>query len=123
MRCDGPYIDEIPPSLAAIQERIFRPSCTTFAVYHTGAEPAQELDLSSIEPSAATLIDVQSVQVEGKLRVAPNDRAASYLINKITGDGIAPFTSRMPLTARVELLCEPKIDAIRQWIDEGAKVE
>jgi hypothetical protein len=29
----------------------------------------------------------------------------------------------MPLTARVELLCEPKIDAIRQWIDEGAKVE
>lgn len=123
VRCDGPCIDEIEPNLQAIQDAIFRPSCTTFTVCHTGTDPAQGLDLSSLESSSSTLIGVESVQVAGKLRVAPNDSAASYLVNKITGVDIAPNTLRMPISARPEVLCEPKIDAIRRWIDDGARAE
>jgi hypothetical protein len=29
----------------------------------------------------------------------------------------------MPVSERFEVLCEPKIDAIRRWIDDGAQVE
>ncbi len=123
VRCDGQCIDEIAPNLMAIQAAIFTPSCTTFTACHLGAEPAAELDLSSVEASAQSLVGVESIQVEGKLRVAPNDSDASYLVNKITGVDLAPNTLRMPISARFEVLCEPQIDAIREWIDLGASVE
>lgn len=122
VRCDGPCIDEIAPTLTAIQEAIFDVSCATSAC-HSDIEPTAEMSLTSTAVSAENLIEVDSVQVEGKLRVAPNDSGASYLVNKITGRGIAPNTLRMPISERFEVLCEPKIDAIRRWIDDGAPVE
>jgi hypothetical protein len=123
VRCGGQCIDEIAPNLTAIQEQIFDQSCTTFTACHLGAEPAQGLDLSSVAASAEDLIGIESEQVDGKLRVAPNDSDASYIVNKITGIGLAPNTLRMPISARFEILCEPQIDAIREWIDLGAPIE
>lgn len=70
--------------------------------------------------SALNLIDVNSVQVPTKLRVAPDDSGASYLVNKITGNDMAAGTTRMPQNDQGLVLCEPKVDAILAWIDDGA---
>ncbi|MGB5368695.1 MAG: hypothetical protein WBM75_15670 [Polyangiales bacterium] len=45
------------------------------------------------------LVGIKSVQIPGRLRVAPSDSGASYLMNKILGVDIALGTSRAALTA------------------------
>ena len=119
--CDGVCIDEIAPNLAAIQERIFDRSCAASSC-HDADLPEAQLNLSSVTDSAQNLIDVNSVQIPSSLRVAPGDSGASYLVNKITGVAIANGTARMPLNADGFVLCEPEVDVIRQWIDDGANV-
>ena len=68
--------------------------------------------------SEANLIDVDSTQVAGK-RVTPSDSAASYIMNKLLGENMAPNTLMMPVTGT---LCESKFDAVQDWIDAGAPV-
>jgi hypothetical protein len=117
--CDGVCIDAIEPTLTSIQERVFTPTCG-FSSCHDDDLPASELDLSSVSASAMNLIDVNSVQVPTKLRVAPDDSAASYLVNKIQGVGMAAGTTQMPQNDQGLVLCQPKVDAILAWIDDGA---
>jgi hypothetical protein len=117
--CDGVCIDAIEPTLTSIQARVFTPTCA-FSSCHDDDLPASELDLSSVSASALNLIDVYSVQVPTKLRVAPDDSGASYLVNKITGDEMAAGTTQMPQNDQGLVLCEPKVDAILAWIDDGA---
>ena len=119
--CDGTCIDEIAPNLATIQDRIFDRSCAASAC-HDADLPAAELNLSTATDSAQNLVDVNSVQITSRLRVAPGESGASYLVNKITGVDIANGTGRMPLNADGFVLCEPEVDAIVQWIDDGANV-
>ena len=61
---------------------------------------------------------VPSVQQPAILRVAAGDADASYLIDKLEGTAPAPTNSQMPLFGQP--LDQPTIDAIRQWIDDGA---
>jgi hypothetical protein len=42
-------------------------------------------------------------------------------MNKLLGVDIAPNTARMP-QLDPDGLCTPKIDVIREWIDDGAPV-
>ena len=119
--CDGVCIPEIEPTLAGaqgVQQSVFSGSCT-FSNCH-GTEGAQQagLELSSVDVSAANLIDIDSTQVQGK-RVTAGDSAASYVMNKLLGENMAPMTLKMPITGT---LCESKIDAVRAWIDAGAPV-
>lgn len=117
--CDGTCIDELEPTLASIQSRIFDRSCAASSC-HDASLPQAELNLSSAVDSGMNLVDVNSVQVPSLLRVAPGDSDASYLVNKILGEDIAAGTQRMPLNTSGIVLCDPEIDAIRQWIDDGA---
>lgn len=119
--CDGVCIDEIAPNLASIQQRIFARSCAASSC-HDADLPEAQLNLSTVADSAQNLVDVNSVQIPSRLRVAPGDSGASYLVNKITGVDIANGTARMPLNADGFVLCEPEIDVIVQWIDDGADV-
>ena len=81
------------------------------------------LDLSNAVDSGMNLVEINSVQIPSKLRVAPNDSSASYLMNKILGVDIALGTQRMPLNEGGDVvLCDAEINAIRQWIDDGAIV-
>jgi hypothetical protein len=69
------------------------------------------------------LVNVKSVQITERLRVAPNDSGASYLMNKILGVDMALGTARMPFNEGGDfVLCDAEINAIRQWIDDGAIV-
>jgi len=117
--CDGICIDAIEPTLASIQMQIFNRSCAASSC-HDDNLPAQDLNLSTAADSALNLVDVNSVQVPSKLRVARGDSDASYLMNKILGVDMAAGTDRMPQNDAGIVLCGPQIDAIQQWIDDGA---
>lgn len=118
VECDGVCIDEVEPTLTSIQTGIFTVSCTA-STCHDANLPAEMLDLSSLSASQASLIDVDSVQAPASLRVAAGDSDASYLMNKLLGVDIAVDTTRMP-QLDPDGLCQPNIDVIRQWIDDGA---
>ena len=104
------------PTLDQIQAVIFTPTCAT-AGCHTGAAPAEGLNLSDADTSFAALVGVPSVQQAAVLRVAVMDPDASYLIRKLENDptisgGQMPFL-RTPLA-------QQEIDVIRLWITNGA---
>jgi hypothetical protein len=119
VECDGVCIDEVEPTLTSIQADVFRISCTA-STCHDANAPAEMLDLSSLATSETNLIDVDAEQVAGK-RVTPGDSSASYLMNKLLGEDMALGTTRMP-QLDPDGLCTPKIEAIRQWIDDGAPI-
>ena len=117
--CDGVCIDEIAPNLTAIQDQIFDTTCTA-SVCHDSEFPAGDLDMSTLSASEQNLIDVSSSQVPSSLRVASGDSSASYLMNKLLGEGMAPTTQQMPIGG---VLCDARIDAVEQWIDAGAPIQ
>lgn len=119
VECDGACIDDVEPTLTAIQTDVFEISCTASSCHDANA-PAEMLDLSSLTASETNLIDIDAEQVTGK-RVTSGDSSASYLMNKLLGVDMASDTTRMP-QLDPDGLCTPKIDAIRQWIDDGAPV-
>jgi len=104
----GPLIAEF----ASIQGNIFDPYCTSC---HVGATAPLGLRLDATN-SYALLVGRASVQDPGRLRVAPGDPNASYLIHKL--QGTAGTGGQMPLGAPPLSLAE--IDVIRQWILNGA---
>ena len=123
VECDGFCIDPIAPTLTAIQASIFEARSCASGDCHDDTLPKAELDLSSVSASGMNLVSINSVQVTESLRVAPNDSGASYLVNKILGVDIALGTQRMPLNEGGNVvLCDVEINAIRQWIDDGALV-
>jgi hypothetical protein len=121
VECDSVCIEEIEPTLTSIQSEVFSISCTA-STCHDANGPEQGLDLSSLSASEESLINVQSVQEPTKLRVDPGDSSASYLMNKLLGVDILAGTTQMP-QLDPDGLCAPKIDAIEQWIDDGAPID
>ena len=110
-------VEGIQPTLQSIQENIFTPLC---APCHTGvgAVLPGSMNLSSEAASRASLVGVASEQQPAILRVAAGDADASYLIDKLEGTAPPPTNTQMPLLGQP--LNQPTIDAIRQWIDDGA---
>jgi hypothetical protein len=69
------------------------------------------------------LVNFNSVQIAERSRVAPNKSGVSYLTNKILRLDIALGTPRMPANeGGIVVLCDAEIEAIREWIDDGAIV-
>ena len=104
------------PTLESIQTNVFTPRC---AGCHTGPTsnvlPAG-MDLSSASASHASLVGVASIEVPGMERVRAGEPANSYLIHKL--EGTQTVGARMPLLA--DPLNQLTINAIRQWITDGA---
>lgn len=121
--CDGVCIDAVTPTLGGangVQAGVFTPSCT-FTNCHGSMGAAQAgLELSSVAISEENLIGVDSTQVPTALRVTAGDSGASYIMNKLLGEGMAPDTLQMPVGS---MLCEARLQAVRQWIDDGAPVQ
>ncbi len=103
-------------TLDEIQTAIFTPTCAT-SNCHNGANPAGGLDLRDADTSFAQLVDVPSVDDPMILRVAPGDPDNSYLVQKI--EGTAAQGQQMPPGGAAPL-SQAEIDAIRQWIMNGA---
>ncbi len=104
----------IPPTLQSIQDNVFTPIC---AGCHTGPSSGTlpgGMDLTSTAHSAASLINVASIENGALKRVLPNDADNSYLIKKLEGTA----GSRMPLGGQP--LSTATIAQIRAWITSGA---
>lgn len=84
---------------------------------HTGARPAEGLDLSTAAKSYANLVNVLSAECATTKRVAPGDTSASYLAWKLQGSGPCFFGTKMPKTGS---LTTAQINTILAWIGEGA---
>jgi hypothetical protein len=98
----------------SIQDTVFTPSCAVSGC-HAGPTPQQGMNLASGQAYAA-IVNVPSMEVPSLLRIKPGDPDNSYLVQKI--EGTAAVGSRMPLGGPA--LPADRIQAIRQWISEGA---
>jgi hypothetical protein len=96
-----------------VQTEVFTPSCALSGC-HSGASPKQGQDLSAGR-AWAQIVSVRSVE-STRLRIAPGDPDASYLISKVKGD--ATITgSRMPLGGA---LPPERVKLLVDWVRRGA---
>jgi hypothetical protein len=75
------------------------------------------MNLTSVNASIASLVGAASVQRPTVQRVAAGNPNDSYLIHKLEG---APTIVGMRMPAGGPFLDPTTIDAIRQWISNGA---
>jgi hypothetical protein len=97
----------------SIQDNVFTPICSQC---HIGASAPEGLQLDAAH-SYNLLVGVPSTEQPNLLRIDPSNPDASYLLLKI--EGTADIVGgQMPLGEAP--LPQPTIDAIRQWIVNGA---
>lgn len=103
----------ITADFQSIQDNVFTPICSKC---HIGASAPEGLQLDAAH-SYNLLVDVPSVEEPSLLRVKPGDPDDSYMVHKI--EGLAGIEGgQMPLGETP--LPQATIDAIRQWITNGA---
>ena len=103
-------------TLTQLQTTIFTPRCSGC---HSGggATLPSSMNLTSAANSFAALVGVASSQQGTVMRVAANNAAGSYVIQKL--EGAATISgSRMPLGG--PFLDQPTIDTVKSWINAGA---
>ena len=109
----GTSTGPITADFQSIQDNVFTPICSKC---HVGASAPEGLQLDA-EHSYNLLVGVPSAEQPSLLRVKPGDPDDSYMVHKIEGlpgiDG-----GQMPLGETP--LPQATIDAIRQWITNGA---
>jgi mono/diheme cytochrome c family protein len=106
----------IQPTLQSIQDNVFTPICS---VCHTGggAMLPGSMNLTSVAASFGSLVGVASEQQPGLQRVEAGDADNSYVIRKLEG---APGITGAQMPFGAQPLDQATIDAIRQWITDGA---
>jgi hypothetical protein len=103
----------ITADFQSIQDNVFTPICSKC---HIGASAPEGLQLDAAH-SYNLLVGVPSAEVPSLMRVKPGDPDNSYMVQKIEGaSGI--LGGQMPLGETP--LPQATIDAIRQWITNGA---
>ena len=103
----------LQPKFSSIQANIFTPICEQC---HSGATAPRGLRLDAAN-SYALLVGVASSEQPGLLRVDAHNPSNSYIIQKLEGTpGIVG--DRMPRFG--PYLSPTTVDAIRQWINNGA---
>src|SRR5580700_8988666 len=103
----------ITADFQSIQDNVFTPICSKC---HIGAGAPEGLQLDAAH-SYNLLVGVPSAEEPNLLRVKPGDPDDSYMVHKIEGlPGIEG--GQMPLGETP--LPQATIDAIRQWITNGA---
>ena len=105
-----------PVTLTQIQSSVFTPICSAC---HTGGGAAlpAAMNLTTAAASFSALVNVSSLEIPSRMRVAPGNPDASYLIQKlegtpgIVGDRMPQFGAPLPPAT---------IAQIREWIANGA---
>jgi hypothetical protein len=106
----------IQATLQSIQDHVFTPICSGCHTGPTSSMLPSGMDLTSIGASFVALVGVASIEQPGIERVDAGDPDNSYLIQKI--EGTAASGNRMPPFGNA--LDAGTIEAIRQWISDGA---
>ena len=112
----GASAGPVSPDFQSIQDNVFTPICSKC---HIGASAPEGLQLDAGH-SYNLLVGVPSAEQPALLRVNPGDPNDSYIVRKI--EGVAGISGgQMPLGETP--LPQATIDAIRQWITDGAPNE
>jgi hypothetical protein len=109
-----PGSPSVTPDFQSIQDNVFTPICTQC---HIGAGAPQGLQLDEAH-SYALLVGIPSAEQPNVLRVSPGNPDDSYLVRKLEGPSAGISGGQMPLNQ--DPLAQSTIDAIRQWITNGA---
>jgi hypothetical protein len=107
-------VEGIQATLQSIQDNVLTPICAGCHTGPTSGTLPGGMDLTTAAHSAASLINVASLENGALKRVLPNDANNSYLIKKLEGTA----GSQMPLGAQP--LSAATIAKIRTWITNGA---
>jgi mono/diheme cytochrome c family protein len=109
-------IGSVQPTLRSIQDEVFGPQCSGC---HTGgaASLPGSLDLDNSNASFTNLVGIASTEAPPLKRVAPGNADDSYLLRKLEG---APGIGGERMPRGGPYLDQTTIDAIRQWINNGA---
>jgi len=106
------------PDIAVVQDEVFSLSCA-FSSCH-GSSGSGELELTDADTSLAELIDVESHEVAGEVRVIPGDSANSLLFKLLEGP-VGGADQMPPSSGSVEVsVTQDQLDLVRDWIDAGA---
>ncbi|MEO1271130.1 MAG: hypothetical protein AAFX99_23815 [Myxococcota bacterium] len=100
-------------TLVELQASVFTPSCA-FEACHGGANPKNDLDLSSVDASLAALVGVAGVEPD-TIRVVAGDPEASLLLQTLEGPVGAVRQMPLGFEASPEMVA-----AVRRWIEAGA---
>jgi mono/diheme cytochrome c family protein len=111
---DPPAEGPFEPTIEAIQENVFDPSCVEC---HNNSRASGGLNLADAQTSYDNLVDVAAQQARDLMRVEPGNPDDSYLIHKL--EGTQRSGQQMPLGDPA--LSQDTIDVIREWIDRGAE--
>ena len=106
----------IQPTLQSIQDKVFTPIC---AQCHAGAGAPEGLQLTEGQSYDMT-VNHPAQENPLLLRIKPGDPDNSYLVQKIMGT--AAVGEQMPdgCPRTQPCLDQATIDAIRQWVTNGA---
>lgn len=106
----------VEPNFRSIQTNIFSRKCA-FSGCHAGPNPQQGMNLSEGK-AYENIVLVPSTEQPELFRIQPGEPDSSYLYLKVKGD---PRISgeQMPLSG--SKLTQQQLDAIREWIANGAE--
>ena len=106
---------EVSATLSDIQAKVFTPVCSGC---HSGGGNTLPsiMDFTSAQATYNSLVGVNSISVDGLLRVEPGDPQQSFLLHKL--EGSQSVGSRMPF--RGARLNDQTVQSISQWIALGA---
>ena len=109
----------IPATLKSLQANVFTPNCIG-AGCHSQTQPAALLSLDSSNAYQSLLDTIQNdaARPSYPCRVVPGKPDSSFLVAKITGHLTPVEGEQMP--QRVKALPQYQIDAVIEWIKEGA---
>ena len=110
--CGGSAVD---PTLTSIHDVIISRSCSSESC-HGGSSPEGDLDLSTFESSYASMVGVESVGEPDFTRVVAGDPDNSLLYMVLLG----PVGAIDQMPPGYELSAD-EIEAVRQWIEDGAE--
>jgi hypothetical protein len=105
--------------LAWIQDNVFTKSCTFSGCHRGTASGAGFLNLET-GMSHTQLVNQPAKTETGWMRVTAGTTSTSYLLVAIgAATGPKPTDGVMPLGSPP--LCQEKLDAIKRWVEQGAK--
>ncbi|MBK6407355.1 MAG: hypothetical protein IPN03_09355 [Holophagales bacterium] len=100
-------------TFARVQAEVFTPSCALSGC-HAGPNPQQGQDLSAGR-AYSQIVNVRSAE-SSRLRIAPGDPDASYLISKVKGDATITGNRMPPGSA----LSPDEVQLLVDWVRRGA---
>ena len=106
-------------TLSGIQSNIFTPTCARSGC-HSSTSASAGLSLADGE-SFSSLVGVPSSQLDSMNRVEPADTSQSYLIHKLEGTQATVGGSGSQMPRGESPLSDEELQAIKDWINEGAQ--